>query len=84
MSSKLCGKPSKLLEKGVHFQMISHLDDNGYLSFNQHGFCKGKSTSTAILELTRLLTDRYKSYRWKHTSCVFIKTLLKTALLRRL
>ena len=44
--------PSKLLEKVVHYQIISYLDDNNYLSFNQHGFRKGKSTSTAILETT--------------------------------
>ena len=62
--------PSKLLERAIHYQIISHLDTNGYLSFNQHGFRTGKSTSTAILDLTRLLTDNYN--RGKHTSCVFV------------
>ena len=62
--------PSKLLEWAIHYQIISHLDNNGYLSVNQHGFRAGKSTSTAILELTRLLTMNYNSS--KHTSCVFV------------
>ena len=62
--------PSKLLEKAVHFQMSAHLDNNGYLAFNQHGFRKGKCTSTAILELASVLTDNYKSTN--HTSFVFV------------
>ena len=62
--------PSKLLERAVHYQIISHLDTNGYLSTHQHGFRAGKSTSTAILDLTRLLTDSYNKGR--HTSCVFV------------
>ena len=62
--------PSKLLEKAVHFQMSTHFDNSGCLSFNQHGFRKGKSTSTAILELTRVLTDNYNNTN--HTSCVFV------------
>ena len=33
-------------------------------------FVQGKSTSTAILDLMRLLTDNYNSE--KHTSCVFV------------
>ena len=62
--------PSKLLEKAVHYQIISYLDTNGYLSSNQHGFRKGKRLSTAILELSRILTD---NYNWgRHTSCVFV------------
>ena len=59
-----------LLERALHFQIISHLDNNGYLSENQHGFRAGKSTSTAILDLTRLLTDNYN--KGEHTSCVFV------------
>ena len=80
--------PSKLLEKAVHFQMAAHLDNNGYLAFNQHGFRKGKSTSTAILELTRVLTDNYN--HTNHTSCVFVdykkafETLDHDILLRKL
>ena len=62
--------PSKLLEKAVHYQIISHLNDRDYLSQNQHGFRKGKSTSTAILDLTRRLTDNYN--QGHHTSCVFV------------
>ena len=62
--------PSKLLEKAVHYRIISHIDVNDNLSPNQHRFRKGKSTSTAILELTRILTDNYN--RGQHTSCVFV------------
>ena len=62
--------PSKLLEKAVHYQIISYLDNSDYLSAYQHGFRKGKSTSTAIMELTRILTENYN--RGLHTSCVFV------------
>ena len=61
---------SKLLERAVHYQIISHLNTNGYLSTHQHGFRAGKSTSTATLDLTRLLTDSYN--KGKHTSYVFV------------
>ena len=62
--------PSKLLERAIHYQIVSHLDNNDFLSMNQHGFRAGKSTSTAILDLTRLLTENYNN--GKHTSCVFV------------
>ena len=62
--------PSKLLERAIHYQIISHLDNNGYLSLNQHGFRAEKSTSTATLDLMRLLTDNYNN--GKHTRCVFV------------
>ena len=62
--------PSKLLERAVHFQISSYLDNSGLLSTHQHGFCRRKSTSTAILDLTRLLTNNYVI--GNHTSCVFV------------
>ena len=62
--------PSKLLEKALHYQIISHLVNNGYLSNSQRGFRKGKSTSTAILKMTRLVTENYN--KGTHTSCVFV------------
>ena len=62
--------PSKLLERAVHFQISSYLDNSGLLSTHQHGFRPGKSTSMAILDLTRLLTNNYNI--GKHTSCVFV------------
>ena len=80
--------PSKLLERALHFQITTHLDNNNYLSESQHGFRAGKSTSTAILDLTRLLTDNYN--KGKHTSCVFVdyrkafETLDHDILLRKL
>ena len=62
--------PSKLRERAIHYQVISHLDDNGYLSKDQHGFRAGKSTSTAILDLTRLLTESYN--KGKQVACLSI------------
>ena len=62
--------PSKLLERAVHFQISSYPDKSGLLSTHQHGFRPGKSTSTAILDLTRLLTNNYNI--GNHTSCMFV------------
>ena len=44
--------PGKLLEKAIHYQIISHLDERNYLSIIRHSFRKGKSRSTAIMDLT--------------------------------
>ena len=62
--------PSKLMEKAVHYQIITFLDDSNYLDVRQHGFRKGKSTSTAIMEITRKLFSNYNQNL--HTSCVFV------------
>ena len=50
--------PSKLMEKAVHYQIITFLDDSNYLDVRQHGFRKGKSTSTAIMEITQKLFSK--------------------------
>ena len=62
--------PSNLLEKAIHYQIVSFLDEQELLSRNQHGFRKGKSTSSAIMELTRKLFSNYNQNL--NTSCVFI------------
>ena len=80
--------PSKLLERAIHYQIISHLNKYTLLQSNQHGFRKSKSTSTAIIELTKTVLDNYN--RDLHTSCIFVdyrkafKTLDHQALLQKL
>ena len=63
---------SKPLERAIYHQMISHLDFNEYiiLQHTKHGFCRNKSTSTAIMDLTKMLLENYNNDL--HTSCVFI------------
>ena len=43
---------SKLLEKIVYNKLEEHLQTNNILANEQHGFCKNKSTTTAVLSLT--------------------------------
>ena len=80
--------PSKLLEKAVHYQIISYLDEHALLQMNQHGFRKHKSTSTAIIELTKVIFDNYN--KDLHSSCLFVdykkafETLDHNALLQKL
>lgn len=50
---------TKLLEKCIHTQLITYLEDNDILSENQFGFRSGHSTSMAI---TTLLLDIYDNY----------------------
>ena len=62
--------PSKLLERAVHYQIVNHLDEHNLLRQNQHGFRKGKSTSSAIMEMSQVLFENYNL--GLHTSCLFI------------
>ena len=48
---------SKLLEKIVSKQILEHLKANNILPKQQHGFLKGKSTSTNLLEAINVWTD---------------------------
>lgn len=43
---------SKLFELVVYNQILTFFTDNNVLNKNQHGFMKGKSTETAVFELT--------------------------------
>uniref|UniRef100_A0ABD2W1Z5 Reverse transcriptase domain-containing protein n=1 Tax=Trichogramma kaykai TaxID=54128 RepID=A0ABD2W1Z5_9HYME len=43
---------AKILERIVHGQFLSHLTANGLLDAHQFGFRPGRSTQTAILDLT--------------------------------
>lgn len=42
---------SKLLERVIYDQIISHLEENKMLTICQHGFRKGRGTNTAIAKL---------------------------------
>ncbi|CAM4672262.1 unnamed protein product [Lepidochelys kempii] len=41
---------SKLIETIVKNKVVSHLDEHNLLGKSQHGFCKGKSCLTNLLE----------------------------------
>ncbi|KAL7306664.1 hypothetical protein TKK_0001340 [Trichogramma kaykai] len=43
---------SKLLERVIHSQLLSHLIEHNLLTPHQHGFRPGHSTHTAILDVT--------------------------------
>ena len=47
--------PGKLLEKLVHTQLMTHLEDMQYLSENQHGFRKNHSTVHSVAQITKYL-----------------------------
>ena len=62
--------PSKLLEKAIHYQVITYLNDNNILDTRQHGFRPGYSTSSAIFHLTK---DLFRNYDLGNcTSCIFV------------
>ena len=52
----------KLLEKIVHMKMVDYLGQNNLLSINQHGFMKGRSTASNLVETldewTSMIDDR--------------------------
>ena len=57
----------KVLEKIVHDQLLSFLDDKNILCSHQFGFRKGHSTEKAILEITDKIKtniDKKTNYLW--------------------
>ena len=58
--------PGKILEGIVHIQLSEYLTINNILHQNQHGFRSGKSTSTAIFDMLKLL---YANWSEKLCSC---------------
>ena len=42
---------SKILERAVYNQLVKYLEENGILHQSHHGFRKGHSTTTALLEM---------------------------------
>lgn len=49
---------SKIFEKIILNRLISHLDQNLLLTSQQHGFLKGRSTSTALIQLTEHIIEQ--------------------------
>lgn len=49
---------SKLIEKIVLNQLLQYLLQHNLLNSQQHGFCKGRSTTTAIIQLVEHIIDQ--------------------------
>ena len=62
--------PGKLLERIVHSQLMKYLTNNNILDNNQHGFRPGKSTSTAIFDMSEILFENWS--KKKVSTCTFI------------
>ena len=50
----------KIFEKVMHKRLVKFLEKNKYLNINQHGFQQGKSTSSAVLQLSRYIRRSLK------------------------
>ena len=46
---------SKIIEKIMHRRLLSFINKYSIINNKQHGFCKGKSTHTAITEFTKMV-----------------------------
>ena len=57
----LMSVPGKLLEKLVRDEIVSPMETNNLFSTPQHGFIKGRSCSTQLLELMEELTETLDS-----------------------
>lgn len=57
----LTSVPGKLLERLIRDEIVKHMEDNSLLSDAQHGFVKGRSCTTQLLELMEELTDALDS-----------------------
>jgi hypothetical protein len=49
---------SKIFEKIVLHRLLCHLENNHLLTLQQHGFLKGRSTTTALIQLTEHIIDQ--------------------------
>ena len=56
--------PSKVMERVIATQIYNHLNRNSILHHAQHGFCKGRSTCTNLLES---FNDWTISIQYKHS-----------------
>ena len=62
--------PSKIIERVVYKQLVDYFENNNLLLRNQHGFRKGLSTSTAIMDFVQVL---YQEFDQRHTtSCIYV------------
>lgn len=48
---------SKIFEKAMHNRLVEHLVKYNLIDEEQHGFCKNKSTITALVKFTELIID---------------------------
>ena len=62
--------PSKVIEREVYNQLVYYLESNSLLDKRQHGFCKGFSTASVILEVTSYLYENVDQGNYIH--CAFI------------
>ena len=60
----------KLLEKIIHTQLYSYLEENNLLSKNQYGFRKNLSTGLAIFDVLKLMYTNWNECNY--TGCVFV------------
>lgn len=49
---------SKIIEKIVHTRLLTHLEQHNLLTTTQHGFLRGRSTTTALTQLTDHIIDQ--------------------------
>lgn len=49
---------SKLFEKVALSRLLEHLEEHKLLTYQQHGFLKGRSTTTALIQLTENIIDQ--------------------------
>ncbi|XP_046666686.1 uncharacterized protein LOC124358434 [Homalodisca vitripennis] len=49
---------SKILEKVVLHRLLNYLEENKLLTYQQHGFLKGRSTSTALIQFIEYIIDQ--------------------------
>lgn len=61
---------SKIIEKIVLSQLMSYLRQEQLLSENQHGFLKGKSTTSALISIVEFLIDQLDNR--KHASAILL------------
>lgn len=52
---------SKIFEKIVLQRLICHLEQNKLITSQQHGFLKGRSTTTALIQLTEHVIDQLEN-----------------------
>ena len=62
--------PSKVIERVVYNQLIYFLETNALLDNRQHGFRRGYSTASAIMEVTDYLYENMDTGYYSH--CAFI------------
>ena len=62
--------PCKLLERIIHIQLSSYLEEHNILFNNQHGFRSDKSTSSAIFSALKELYENWNKHLF--STCIFI------------